>query len=78
MSNAALSRVTTPTLLVLSEFDSTAPIATDGDRPWALVPGPPVWRLDLLAAAHHASSDMGLYLELAGTIPNLPRWWRPT
>jgi predicted dienelactone hydrolase len=72
MSDAALARVHTPTLLILSEFDSTAPIATDGDRPWELIPGPPVWRLDLLAAAHHASSDMGLYLELAGRIPDLP------
>jgi len=49
MSDAALSRVATPTLLVLSEFDTTAPIATDGDRPWQLIPASPVWRLDLLA-----------------------------
>jgi predicted dienelactone hydrolase len=72
MSDAALARVTTPTLLILSEFDSTAPIATDGDRPWKLINAAPVWRLDLHAAAHHASSDMGLYLELAGLLPNLP------
>ena len=72
MSDSALARITTPTLLVLSEFDATAPIATDGDRPWALIQGGPVWRLDLLGGAHHASSDMGLYLELAGMIPDLP------
>jgi len=72
MSDAALSRVTTPTLLILSEFDSTAPIATDGDRPWKLISADIVWRLDLHAAAHHASSDMGLYLELAGLLPDLP------
>jgi predicted dienelactone hydrolase len=72
MSDAALERINTPTLLVLSEFDATAPIATDGDRPWALIPGGPVWRVDLLGGAHHASSDMGLYLELAGMIPDLP------
>jgi len=72
MSDAALSRVTTPTLLILSEFDSTAPIATDGDRPWKLISAQPVWRLDLHAASHHASSDMGLYLELAGLLPDLP------
>ena len=72
MSDAALARVNTPTLLILSEFDSTAPIATDGDRPWKLISAEPVWRLDLLAAAHHASSDMGLYLELAALLPDLP------
>ena len=31
-----------------------------------------MWRLDLLGGAHHASSDMGLYLELAGLIRDLP------
>jgi len=72
MSDAALARVTTPTLLILSEHDGTAPIATDGDRPWKLIGARPVWRLDLLAAAHHASSDMGLYLELAARLPDLP------
>jgi len=72
MSDAALSRVKTPTLLILSEFDSTAPIATDGDRPWKLISAQTVWRLDLHAASHHASSDMGLYLELAGLLPDLP------
>jgi len=72
MSDAALSRVNTPTLLILSEFDATAPIATDGDRPWKLINAQPVWRLDLHGAAHHASSDMGLYLELAGFLPDLP------
>ncbi len=72
MSETALARVVTPTLLILSEFDTTAPIATDGNRPWALIPASPAWRLDLHAAAHHASSDMGLYLELAASIPDLP------
>ncbi|MCU1388528.1 MAG: Alpha/beta hydrolase family [Ilumatobacteraceae bacterium] len=72
MSDTALARVHTPTLLVLSEFDTTAPVATDGERPWALIQASPTWRLDLLATAHHASSDMGLYLELAGSIPDLP------
>jgi predicted dienelactone hydrolase len=72
MSDAALARVTAPTLLILSEFDTTAPITTDGERPWQLITGRPLWRLDLHGAAHHASSDMGLYLELAGRIPDLP------
>ncbi|HEY4331327.1 MAG TPA: alpha/beta fold hydrolase [Ilumatobacteraceae bacterium] len=72
MSDAALGRVHVPTLIVVSEHDTTTPIATDGDRPWALIPARPMWRLDLGSAAHHASSDMGLYLELAGQIPDLP------
>lgn len=72
MSDGALARVTVPTLLVISEHDTTTPAAIDGDRPWSLVAGDPVWRMDLGSASHHASSDMGLYLELAGQIPDLP------
>lgn len=72
MSDNALSRVKTPTLLVISEFDQTTPTATDGDRPWRLIAGSPTWRMDLAGAAHHASSDMGLYLELAGQMAELP------
>ncbi len=72
MSDAALGRVKIPTLLVLSEFDQTTPTATDGDRPWQLINADPIWRMDLAGAAHHASSDMGLYLELAGQLPGLP------
>lgn len=72
MSDAALARVRTPTLLVISEFDQTTPTATDGDRPWRLIGAEPTWRLDLAGAAHHASSDMGLYLELAARMTELP------
>ncbi len=72
MSDAALSRVKTPTLLVIAEFDQTTPAVTDGDRPWRLLNGSPTWRLDVAGAAHHASSDMGLYLELAGKLSDLP------
>ncbi len=72
MSDAALGRVDRPILLVISEHDTTTPTVTDGDRPWELMPGRPLWRLDLGSAAHHASSDMGLYLELAAQIPDLP------
>jgi predicted dienelactone hydrolase len=71
LSDSALGRVATPTLLLLSEQDQTTPASTDGDRPWALLPNV-TWRLDLARAAHQASSDMGLYAELAAHVPNLP------
>ena len=71
LSDGALGRITTPTMLLLAELDETTPAATDGDRPWALLAGP-TWRIDLAAAAHQASSDMGLYAELAAHVPDLP------
>lgn len=72
MSDGALGRVTAPTLLVVSELDTTTPASTDADRPWALVRGLPTWRVDLAGAAHQASTDMGLYTELARDVPGLP------
>ncbi len=72
MSDAALGRVHAPTLLVVAELDTATPPASDADRPWALLPGEPVWRMDLADAAHQAASDMGLYAELAHQIPDLP------
>ena len=71
LSDGALARITTPTLLVLAELDQTTPASSDGDRPWALLGGP-TWRLDLSRSAHQAASDMGLYAELAAHVPDLP------
>lgn len=71
LSDGALARIVTPTLLLLAELDQTTPAASDGDRPWALLGGT-TWRLDLARAAHQAASDMGLYAELAAHVPDLP------
>ncbi len=76
MSDGALGRVTVPTLLVVSEDDVTTPASSDADRPWALLRGQPTWRVDLSGAGHQASSDMGLYAELAGHLPMLPQFAR--
>jgi hypothetical protein len=65
LSDAALSRVEVPALIVASSADRTTPPATDADRPTELLAVGPVWRLDLHAAGHQAASDMGLYAELA-------------
>ena len=72
ISDGALGRVHVPALLVIAELDATAPPISDGDRPWALLPGEPVWRMDLAGAAHQAASDMGLYAELAHQLTDLP------
>ena len=72
MSDGALGRVHVPALLVIAELDETAPAVSDGDRPWALLAGEPVWRMDLAGAAHQAASDMGLYAELAHQLSDLP------
>lgn len=72
MSDSLLGRVTTPTLLVVSERDRATPPDTDADRPWALLRGEPTWRFDLAGAGHQAISDIALYAELADHVPDLP------
>ncbi|MEY4605895.1 MAG: hypothetical protein RLY45_655 [Actinomycetota bacterium] len=72
LSDDLLAGVRAPTLIVASEADRTTPPATDADRPWALVPSTPSWRLDLLGAGHQAASDTALYAELADMVPELP------
>ena len=45
MSDALLGRVSVPALLVVSGQDRVAPPRVDAERPWALLPGRPLWRL---------------------------------
>ncbi|MEN9506371.1 MAG: hypothetical protein RI958_2297 [Actinomycetota bacterium] len=72
MSDSLLGRVNVPTLLVVSGRDRVTPPESDAERPWALVRGRPTWRLDLPTAGHQASSDIGLYHELADRVTGLP------
>jgi hypothetical protein len=72
LSDYALGRVRVPTMLAVSTHDRTTPPDTDADRPWAIIPGRPSWRLDLPGAGHQASSDIALYSELADHVPDLP------
>ncbi len=72
MSDALLGRVTVPALMVVAGQDRVTPPESDAERPWALLPGRPTWRLDLPTAGHQAISDIGLYHELAAHLPDLP------
>lgn len=72
MSDGLLGRIMQPTLMVVSTADTTTPPEVDAERPWALLRGRPTWRLDLIGAGHHASSDIPLYAELVAHVPNVP------
>ncbi|MEX1106245.1 MAG: hypothetical protein WEB78_08610, partial [Ilumatobacteraceae bacterium] len=73
MSDSLLGRVPVPVLLVVSELDRVTPPDTDAERPWSLLRGSPVWRLDVHGAGHQAVSDIALYAELAEHIEGLPQ-----
>lgn len=76
MSDRLLQRVDVPSLLVVSELDTTTPAHIDADRAWALLPGRPAWRLDLGGCGHQAVSDIALYAELADHVEGLPQMVR--
>jgi pimeloyl-ACP methyl ester carboxylesterase len=72
MSDGLLGRLRVPIMLVVSALDRTTPAATDVDRPWALLRGRPLWRLDLHRSGHQACSDIALYAELSTRLDGLP------
>ena len=67
-----LERISVPTLLLVGQCDTTTPPATNADRAAHLLRGTEFVRVDLDAAGHQACSDVGLYLELAPQVADLP------
>ncbi|HTD50481.1 MAG TPA: hypothetical protein VK771_07775, partial [Acidimicrobiia bacterium] len=70
--NRVLERIEVPTLLVTGSKDVTTPPVTDADRAWATLGSRSAWRVDIERAGHQGCSDVGLYLELAPQVPELP------
>ena len=72
MSDGLLGRVRQPVFMAVGGRDASTPPATDADRPWALLRGRPLWRLDIADAGHQAASDIALYAQLAPQVEGLP------
>jgi len=70
--NRVFERIDVPTLLVTGSKDVTTPPVTDADRAWATLGSRSAWRVDIERAGHQACSDVGLYLELAPLVSDLP------
>ena len=67
-----------PVLMVVANQDKTTPPTTDAEKAWSLLSaregrvGEMSQRTDVDQAGHQASSDFGLYAELAPQVENLP------
>ena len=72
LPKTAFESIAVPTMLVVGMQDTTTPPETDADRAWAKLAAAPAWRVDVERAGHQACSDVGLYLELAPTVPDVP------
>jgi predicted dienelactone hydrolase len=70
--DAVLKKVSVPTMLITGTKDVVTPIASDTQRPWDLISGRPLYRVDLLDVGHQAFTDLCAYKTLLRTLPNVP------
>jgi predicted dienelactone hydrolase len=64
LSDDELAAVDVPMLLLSGTKDETTPIADNTERPFELITGRPLWRVDLTDAGHQSFSDVCTYQEL--------------
>jgi predicted dienelactone hydrolase len=72
LSDAELGAVDLPTLLVSGTLDETTPIENNTTRPWDLVTGRPLLRVDITGAPHNSFADVCQLQEKVGQIPDVP------
>ncbi len=73
MADETLAAVDVPTLLIGGTLDETTPISTNLDRPFDLVTGRPLYRVDIEGAGHQSFSDVCLYQQLMAAVPEIPQ-----
>ena len=67
-----LAAVDVPTLLQSGTRDETVTIEEGTERPWELVAGRPLWRIDIEGAGHQSFTDVCDYQQLLPTIQGVP------
>jgi len=72
-TDAELEKLDVPTMLISGTKDQTATIAKNTERPWELIPGRPLYRVDLENAAHHSFDDVCYYKSLKSQLPDAPQ-----
>ncbi len=71
LSDAELEAVDVPTMLISGTLDTTTPIPDNTVRPWDLISGRPLYRVDLTAAGHQSFTDVCDYQVLVRELPNV-------
>lgn len=72
-SDEELAAIDIPSLLVSGVLDTTTPIVNDTTRPWDLISGRPLLRMDIDKAGHQSFTDVCRYQDSLSTLPNLPQ-----
>ena len=72
ITDAELESVDVPTMLQSGTRDRTVPVAQNTERPWELVSGRPLYRVDIIDGGHQSFTDVCDYQALAPELPNAP------
>lgn len=64
LSDEELAAVDVPTLLLSGTEDVTTPVDPDTERPWELIEGRPLWRVDITDGGHQSFTDVCTYQEV--------------
>jgi predicted dienelactone hydrolase len=72
ITDAELESVDVPTMLQSGTRDRTVPLAQNTERPWELVSGRPLYRVDIIDGGHQSFTDVCDYQALAPELPDAP------
>ncbi|CAN5600924.1 hypothetical protein BH10ACT3_BH10ACT3_11610 [soil metagenome] len=73
VSDDELESIDVPTMLVSGTLDTTTPIEPETTRPWELIPGRPLVRVDVEGAGHQSFTDVCRYQDELPNLGNLPQ-----
>ena len=66
-----LEAIEVPTLLMVGTKDETTPPDPETERPWDLVPGRPLYRVDIADGGHQSFTDICEYQTLLAELPDV-------
>ena len=72
LSDAELEAVEVPTMLLSGTLDALITIAENTERPWTLIPGRPLYRVDITGAGHQSFTGVCDLSLLARSLPDVP------
>jgi len=72
LTDAELEAIDVPTLLLSGTKDTTTSVADNTERPWRLIAGRPLFRVDITDAGHQSFADVCDYQRFLAEQPDAP------
>ncbi len=72
LTNEQLASISLPSMIIVGTDDRTTPIDPNVERPWALSPASPKFRVELLAAEHQTFTDLCEYQAFMPKLDEVP------